>query len=740
MKNTLFFLFILAGMSMHAQVSINTDGAAPDNSSMLDIKSTSRGLLIPRMTSAERIAIPSPVAGLLVYDMTIQSFYYFNGSVWSQLAVGNYTMIHDGDGDTKVQVEKNPDEDIIRFDLGGIERMVLTGNRLEFHGPDSNYFVGTGSGQANTTGFSNAAFGFGALSSNTSGIGNTAIGKSALLSNTEGYGNTSGGHYALSANTLGILNTASGYYALTRNTLGSRNISVGNATLFNNTSGSLNTAVGSAAMNLNATGSGNVAVGARALFYNTIAGDLVAVGDSALFYNGLGGLPGKSTENTALGAKSLFANTTGLGNTASGFYSSYSNTTGSFNTAHGSRALYSNTSGFGNVAVGARALYSTTIQHRLVAVGDSALHNNGLGAGVGDGNDNTAVGAQALYANTSGSYNTAVGTYAGLANYGGIHNSAFGYEALKFSLNGNYNTATGSEALYNNSGHKNSGFGANSLINNNNGSENTAVGVLALSANQNGSDNTALGYNANVSFQSLYNATAIGANTIVSGNNSVVLGNGANVGIGISAPLAKLHLQVNGYDAYSGLMITNSNVGGKSLSINQGSAGKLNFTNSGIIDLVTMDFNNNRVGINAVYPAHLLQLGTDDAFKPGTSTWGVLSDLRLKDNIIDYTDGWNVLKNIRPVWFTYNGKGGTNNGEKAIGTVAQELQEIAPYMVNSWDYENPAGNKTAYLGVNYHALFFILVNTAKEQHEKIEQLEQKVELLLKRLEKLEEHK
>jgi hypothetical protein len=72
-----FFLFILAGVVSHAQVSITTDNSAPDNSAMLDIKSVTKGILAPRMTFAQRDAIASPATGLLVF-CTDNNFFYTN--------------------------------------------------------------------------------------------------------------------------------------------------------------------------------------------------------------------------------------------------------------------------------------------------------------------------------------------------------------------------------------------------------------------------------------------------------------------------------------------------------------------------------------------------------------------------------------------------------------------------------------------------------------------------------------
>ncbi|MBK7175259.1 MAG: hypothetical protein IPH84_19035 [Bacteroidales bacterium] len=61
-------LLLILSQNVKSQVSINADGTSPDNSAMLDVKSTSQGLLIPRMTMAQRNAIVSPATGLMVYQ------------------------------------------------------------------------------------------------------------------------------------------------------------------------------------------------------------------------------------------------------------------------------------------------------------------------------------------------------------------------------------------------------------------------------------------------------------------------------------------------------------------------------------------------------------------------------------------------------------------------------------------------------------------------------------------------
>src|SRR5688572_22015757 len=69
-------------------IAINIDGTPADATAILDVKSTTQGLLIPRMTTAERNAIVSPAEGLLVFDITTQGFQYYTGGAWNNLSSG----------------------------------------------------------------------------------------------------------------------------------------------------------------------------------------------------------------------------------------------------------------------------------------------------------------------------------------------------------------------------------------------------------------------------------------------------------------------------------------------------------------------------------------------------------------------------------------------------------------------------------------------------------------------------
>ena len=70
-------------------VGINNNGDTPDPSAMLDVSSTTKGMLTPRMTQAQLNTIATPATGLLIYQTdNTPGFYYYNGTTWTLLATG----------------------------------------------------------------------------------------------------------------------------------------------------------------------------------------------------------------------------------------------------------------------------------------------------------------------------------------------------------------------------------------------------------------------------------------------------------------------------------------------------------------------------------------------------------------------------------------------------------------------------------------------------------------------------
>ncbi|MBE0636947.1 MAG: hypothetical protein IH598_00330 [Bacteroidales bacterium] len=92
----LLFLAVamLASYTLTAQVAITTDGSDPDGSAMLDVKSTDKGFLPPRMTQAQIEAIATPANGLIVFNTTDEKLYVFMESenVWKEINYGTGTI------------------------------------------------------------------------------------------------------------------------------------------------------------------------------------------------------------------------------------------------------------------------------------------------------------------------------------------------------------------------------------------------------------------------------------------------------------------------------------------------------------------------------------------------------------------------------------------------------------------------------------------------------------------------
>jgi len=91
--------FAITVISQAQSVGINSDGSSPNGSAMLDVSSTTKGFLPPRMTKAQRNAIssPSPANGLLIFQTdSVPGYYYYNGTSWIDIS-NRATGINAGD-------------------------------------------------------------------------------------------------------------------------------------------------------------------------------------------------------------------------------------------------------------------------------------------------------------------------------------------------------------------------------------------------------------------------------------------------------------------------------------------------------------------------------------------------------------------------------------------------------------------------------------------------------------------
>jgi len=109
-----------------AQLGVGVE--PPDASAELEIQSTQKGLLIPRLTDAQMTTLGTGAGvgeeSLLIYNTTQKAFFAWDGAAWQQVG-GICNEITDEDGDTKIVVENTLDEDKIRVSSLGSEKIVI---------------------------------------------------------------------------------------------------------------------------------------------------------------------------------------------------------------------------------------------------------------------------------------------------------------------------------------------------------------------------------------------------------------------------------------------------------------------------------------------------------------------------------------------------------------------------------------------------------------------------------------
>jgi hypothetical protein len=408
-----------------------------------------------------------------------------------------------------------------------------------------------------------------------------------------------------------------------------------------------------------------------------------AVGASALAGTNTGGL------NTGLGYQALQTNTSGASNTALGYLALNANTTANYNTAVGDRvlrvstgaantgvggiALYSNTTGSNNTSVGEESLFSNTTASNNTAVGYQAGYTGTTAA------RGTFIGLQAGYAVTTGGSNTFVGAGSGTSVTTGVENTALGDDAYANSATstGSYNTALGRSALRNNTtASSNTAVGYNAGTAVTTGSGNTALGIRAGSGVTTGTDNLFVGQNAGFP-----NGGVSGGSNLTTGSNGVYLGY---------------------YASASSTSVIREGV--------------LNTSGSGAVGK----------GQDTWYINAQSGLGTGGSYYNGanTTTWNTTSDKRIKKNIVDNTDGLDIINQIQVRNFEYRlpeevtelpvGQAIQKQGVQ-LGVIAQELQQILPECVKT--------ESTGVMTVDADNLTWYLVNAVKELSARVKQLE-----------------
>ena len=366
----------------------------------------------------------------------------------------NDTLLTDADGDTKIQVEESSDEDIIRFDLGGTEFMRLDNGRIEVLNTGNSVFIGKEAGENDDFSTNKNAFiGHQSGYSNTSGEENTFLGNKSGYSNTTGEKNT-------------FISSLAGY----SNTNGSQNIFIGRSTGYNNDTGSDNVYLGRGAGFNNETGSSNVFLGYQAgydemnsnrlyiensnssspLIYGEFDNDFLQINGNLAITGGftdsdndtkiqveesndediirfdLGGTEFMRLDNGRIEVLNTGSSVfIGEGAGANDDFSDNENT------FIGYESGYDNTTGEYNTFIGRRAGYNNETGLANVFLGNTSGNDNTTGS------HNVFLGRSAGYSNTTGGYNTFIGRLAGYSNTTGEKSVFLGYQAGYNETNSN---------------------------------------------------------------------------------------------------------------------------------------------------------------------------------------------------------------------------------------------------------------------------------------------------------------
>jgi hypothetical protein len=376
------------------------------------------------------------------------------------------------------------------------------------------------------------------------------------------------------------------------------------------------------------------------------------------------------------------------------------------NTAVGASALAANTSGATNVAIGYQAGQFNTTGNDNVSMGVNALRNTTTGS------SNTALGRDALVSNTTASNNTAVGYQAGYSNTTGSAQVAVGYQALYANTTGSSLTAVGDRALQaNTTGANNTAVGTVALAANTTGSNNTAMGYVALNAATTASNNVGIGYQAGKA------VTTGNQNTILGMNASTVLTTGSDntiVGCGAGENLAT---SSSNNVAIGRLALSNSGTRNDNTAVGYNAGGG-----------ITSGANNACFGVNAGNDAvRIISTGSNEGVFGNNSTtglyvkvaWTVTSDIRDKTNIGVVPHGLDFVTKLNPIKYQYkvSREDDTPTGHVRYGFKAQEilgLEGDAPVIINNDDPAN--------LKLTDQNLIAVLVNAIKELKAEVDSL------------------
>jgi hypothetical protein len=341
-----FIILIISQLTVVGQgVSINDDNSAANAHAMLDLSSTSnnKGLLIPRLSSAQRIAMVIGVTdeGLLVYDETTKSFWIWDASKWQEFIIDEnsvWQLSGNANIDTNSQFIGNTNNASLFIKVDNTNKFLFNkSGSFEPVNTGASIFIGEAAGEVdNLLNNQNIFIGQNSGSSNTNGNKNVAIGDNSFTN--------------LPSCTK---NVALGAYTLQYSKAYSEVAIGANALTYNDNYNDIN----------------NVAIGYICMQHSASYGTYSNHNNSSVGYRVMRG--GKGVSNT-FAAPSSGDNCTGIGNVALTKYALNTIQNGDYNIALGYYSASNLRNGHYNVAIGNQSGSNSRDDNDNISIGNNA--------------------------------------------------------------------------------------------------------------------------------------------------------------------------------------------------------------------------------------------------------------------------------------------------------------------------------------------------------------------------------